>query len=279
LCLHGWQDNAGTFDTLIPLLSRKFSYLVIDLPGHGRSSHLPDGAVYSFMSYLDVIHHIKKEYNWKRISLMGHSVSSRIAFVYAALFPENVDMVIGLDNLKPIVLDSDKFSSLFKMWIQNYDIMSSRSNEHVPDYTIEEMVKRSIEGSQGSLKEHHALILLRRNLVPSNRTTGKFSFARDGRLKNSLFPSFSDEFSNHMAERILKNSVNYLFITGSDTPEFDSLDSVNDALEIMKKNPNFQYYTVETDSHHFHMTQSEKISNILNEFIEKSFITESLSHL
>jgi pimeloyl-ACP methyl ester carboxylesterase len=33
LCLHGWLDNAGTFDRLIPLLPREFSYLAIDFPG------------------------------------------------------------------------------------------------------------------------------------------------------------------------------------------------------------------------------------------------------
>lgn len=31
--LHGWQDNAGTFDTLVPLLPNHLSYLSIDLPG------------------------------------------------------------------------------------------------------------------------------------------------------------------------------------------------------------------------------------------------------
>lgn len=31
---HGWQDNAGSFDTLIPLLPSEFSYLAIDFPGH-----------------------------------------------------------------------------------------------------------------------------------------------------------------------------------------------------------------------------------------------------
>lgn len=33
LMLHGWQDNAGSFDTLIPLLPPQFSYLAIDWPG------------------------------------------------------------------------------------------------------------------------------------------------------------------------------------------------------------------------------------------------------
>lgn len=45
--LHGWQDNVGTFDTLIPLLPPKLSYLSIDFAGHGLSSRLPHGMRYT----------------------------------------------------------------------------------------------------------------------------------------------------------------------------------------------------------------------------------------
>lgn len=41
IAIHGWQDNAGTFDPLIELLPKELSILCIDLPGHGRSSHIP----------------------------------------------------------------------------------------------------------------------------------------------------------------------------------------------------------------------------------------------
>lgn len=34
LALHGWLDNAGSFDRLIPLLPQKFPVLCIDLPGN-----------------------------------------------------------------------------------------------------------------------------------------------------------------------------------------------------------------------------------------------------
>lgn len=37
LALHGWQDNAGTFDTLAPLLPHHIPLFCIDLPGHGAS--------------------------------------------------------------------------------------------------------------------------------------------------------------------------------------------------------------------------------------------------
>lgn len=46
IAIHGWQDNAGTWDTLIPLLPESISVLAIDLPGHGLSSHYPKGHFY-----------------------------------------------------------------------------------------------------------------------------------------------------------------------------------------------------------------------------------------
>lgn len=46
LAFHGWQDNAGTFDRLIPLLPKTISVWAIDLPGHGKSSHFPTGMQY-----------------------------------------------------------------------------------------------------------------------------------------------------------------------------------------------------------------------------------------
>ncbi|CAH2074062.1 unnamed protein product, partial [Iphiclides podalirius] len=44
LALHGWQDNAGTWDTLAPFLYKKRPILAIDFPGHGFSSWFPTGA-------------------------------------------------------------------------------------------------------------------------------------------------------------------------------------------------------------------------------------------
>ena len=43
IAMHGYMDNAGTFDRLIPLLPDQFYVVAIDLPGHGFSSHVPYG--------------------------------------------------------------------------------------------------------------------------------------------------------------------------------------------------------------------------------------------
>ena len=49
LVLHGLLDNAGSFDSLVPLLTSALpshSFLCLDYPGHGLSSHLPPGQMY-----------------------------------------------------------------------------------------------------------------------------------------------------------------------------------------------------------------------------------------
>ena len=111
ICLHGWQDNAGSFDRLIPLLPKTFSYLAIDFRGCGKSSKQPSGVNYHFFDNLFALHCIFKEFKWDKVGLIGHSMGAGIAFVFAALFPDKVEMVINIDWLKPA---SDRVGSLIE---------------------------------------------------------------------------------------------------------------------------------------------------------------------
>lgn len=72
IAIHGWQDNAGSFDALIPLLPLNFSYLAIDLPGHGLSSHFPDGCFYHINDFASILEEIRTLFGWDHISLVMH---------------------------------------------------------------------------------------------------------------------------------------------------------------------------------------------------------------
>ena len=59
LAVHGWMDNAGTFDRLVPLLPKSIYFVAVDLPGHGRSSHLPAGVPYHYTVSFCILHRIR----------------------------------------------------------------------------------------------------------------------------------------------------------------------------------------------------------------------------
>lgn len=69
LALHGWQDNAGTYDKLAPILAQKIAILSIDLNGHGHSSHLHDGTFYYvFWDGIILVRRVIKHYKWDKVS-------------------------------------------------------------------------------------------------------------------------------------------------------------------------------------------------------------------
>lgn len=69
LCIHGYLDNAGSFDTLVPLLPRNLCCVSIDLPGHGWSSHYPPGTNMTLTHYTIAVERIVKHFGWKNVSI------------------------------------------------------------------------------------------------------------------------------------------------------------------------------------------------------------------
>ena len=91
--LHGFSDNCGSFDRLLPLFPQNQQMIAIDIPGHGFSSHLGPNDSYHFED-LNYITTVAKYYNFDKFSLMGHSMGGRGALQFAA---ENSGMILILN--------------------------------------------------------------------------------------------------------------------------------------------------------------------------------------
>jgi len=101
LCIHGWKDNAATFDRLFPILIPELSdyqFLAIDLPGHGKSSHFPPGMIYSVQDIWVLIKRIKNFFDWEKISLIGHSMGAQLSFSYCGTHPKFVEKMVLVSN-------------------------------------------------------------------------------------------------------------------------------------------------------------------------------------
>jgi len=98
--LHGWMDNAASF---IPLAAHLpgLNLVALDLPGHGRSLHLPAGGEYTLHAALHVVLDVADTLGWERFSLLGHSMGAGISCLLAAACPQRVERLVLIDGLPP----------------------------------------------------------------------------------------------------------------------------------------------------------------------------------
>uniref|UniRef100_A0A1A9VYH5 AB hydrolase-1 domain-containing protein n=1 Tax=Glossina austeni TaxID=7395 RepID=A0A1A9VYH5_GLOAU len=265
--LHGWQDNAGTFDTLAPYLPPDLPFLAIDIPGHGLSSWLPEGTLYHSIDLLILIRLVMEECKWDKISLLGHSLSSTSAFVFAGLFPDKVDLIIGLDSLTPFISPPAKIIHQTVERLEHSLKIAKylRDKSEPPVYEWDQLVQRFHEGVRKSINLDACKFILERNTKRSQRDPNKYYFARDNRIKNWFFHSFPQSIYVQLAERI---KCPFLFIKSSQSGYFSDKKLYEEALDILKQKPTFQYSEVD-GTHHVHLNEPKKIASIVNPFISK----------
>lgn len=170
--MHGRMDNAGAFDRLIPLLPKSFYYICIDLPGHGRSSHLPYYFPLHFLNFIIVCKLVLDHFKRGKYILLAHSYGAGVQNLFCRLYPEYVEKLIGLDTFTPFLSASD-----FKEYLKSHLGGVIRINEKEttggrPTYTEEEATEKIRSGRWGEpLTTEAARTLLKRALEPA----GKYS--------------------------------------------------------------------------------------------------------
>jgi len=102
LALHGWLDNAASFDALAPLLCGHFHIVAIDFPGHGRSDWRPHGAWYHYVDYLSDALVAADALRWERFGLLGHSLGAAVASMLAGACPERIERLLLIEGLGPL---------------------------------------------------------------------------------------------------------------------------------------------------------------------------------
>ncbi|MCP1373108.1 alpha/beta fold hydrolase [Dyella lutea] len=99
LALHGWLDNAGSFARLAPRLAASYHVIALDLPGHGHSDHLAEGASYHWPEYVRAAIAAADALALDRFALLGHSLGAGIASMVAAARPERIERLLLIEGL------------------------------------------------------------------------------------------------------------------------------------------------------------------------------------
>ncbi|KAJ8683029.1 hypothetical protein QAD02_018821 [Eretmocerus hayati] len=264
IALHGRQDNAGSFDKLIPLLLKNHSVLCLDLPGHGLSSHYPTSQYY-YVHYDGTIllRRIIKHFKWSKVKLLGHSLGGAISFLYAASYPNEVDYVISLDIVSPSVKDVSKIVEVTGDFIDKFLKYENLTLENVPCQPYNEMIDTVEHAHGGSITRESAEVLMKRGMLPALES-GKFYFSRDPRLKVSLLGMLSLDLVMAYAAEIKCAYLNIRAVPGM---KFDQPENYQKVLDVIKLGARkFEYHEVE-GTHHVHLNNPERVAPIINQFI------------
>nr|XP_057902539.1 serine hydrolase-like protein [Doryrhamphus excisus] len=272
LCLHGWADNCGSFNTLIPLLPKAFQYVAVDLPGHGLSSHRPPGVFYAFSSYVADIRRVVDALRWRRFSILAHSMGGNIAGMFSALFPEMVEAVVLLDSYGFLPTDSKELSTVMRKGMEDMIEFEKNPEKSERVYTYEKAVERLLAANP-MLSEASARNLLERGLV---QVEGGFVFSRDFRINLKNIARISLEQSLELQSRIQASILVVLADQGFEKifAEADQKKFTSALLQGFRCQ-NHSVMTVQ-GGHHVHLNNPEVVAPMVSEFLHNKVLSSSV---
>lgn len=102
LCLHGiLEQGAAWSEVAIRLAQKGYRVIAPDLRGHGRSDHVGKGGSYNLMDFLADIDAIVESLADRAFTLVGHSLGSVVAAIFASIRPQQVKNVVLVETVLP----------------------------------------------------------------------------------------------------------------------------------------------------------------------------------
>lgn len=267
IAIHGWQDNASTFDPLAEILVEKgLSVYCIDLPGHGFSSHIPQG--HKYYIYWDGVHFLRRivrHFGWKNISIIGHSLGGGIAFLYAALFPDDVRKYVSIDISSPCTKNTKKTIDFISGAVDKFLDYEKKSLEDLPSYEYKDMLKIMEDAYKGSVNTKGCEILLRRGMRKATNKEG-YQFTRDPRLKLGLLGFVTMDQALEFASRIKCEVMNIKAKDGL-IKKLDDPENYDIVFDYIGKNAKTLEMLAVEGTHHVHLNDADSIAPSIHKFL------------
>jgi len=183
LALHGWLDNAASFVPLAMEFERtgmRVELVAPDLPGHGRSAHLPPGADYSFAGALHAVLDVADALGWDEFALLGHSMGAGIASLVAAGAPERVQRLLAIEALGALPEAADRTVARLREAVAATRALPGKRLRVFPD--LEPAVRARMRAND--LGEAAARLLVERGVreVRAGAEPGGYEWSSDPRL-------------------------------------------------------------------------------------------------
>ncbi|AXT55440.1 alpha/beta hydrolase [Aquimarina sp. AD1] len=267
LAIHGWLDNANTFDKIAPLLSEDIYLVALDLAGHGFSDHRSVNDSYYLWDYAIDILNVVSILKWKNFSILAHSMGTGVAAIIAAAMPEFMDRLVFIDGLgAPFVINEGDVVSNFRKSTKQLKMAKktklfgfSSTNSSQFD-TREEAIKDRMKSNISSMSYDASACLIGRSL---SQTSNGYRWRYDPRIALPECYKMTERQAQLFIEKI---SCEVLVILGK-----EGLFSNGMFSERLKRFKKASVHWV-TGGHHLHLEETHiETSTLINQFLQTEF--------
>ncbi|GBF51914.1 hydrolase or acetyltransferase [Leptospira ryugenii] len=254
LAFHGWLDNANTF---LPLAEHfpDYRFISLDFPGHGKSSHKPDGTIYHFVEYALEIIAVSQVLGLKDFILLGHSMGAAICTLVAGLEVLELSHLVLIEALGPMTSEPKKAPEIMKEAISQILHPRGKKETYFPDWDS----AIAIRMRAGDMKKESVEILMDRGLEKGPKGLRP---RRDLRLHYNSLIRLTEE---HVISFCKNIQCPTLLLLGK-----QSMYPISQIFEERKNAiRNFKEVLLE-GGHHLHLDDPEPIANEMKKFLSES---------
>lgn len=254
MALHGWLDNAGSFDVLAQGLS-ELDIFAMDFAGHGHLD--PRSADVGYWGWLDIqdVLAVADALGWGRFTILAHSMGAEYSTQLVALYPERVDVQICIDGW----VEATPLSNVLDAVRENLDTCLQTSTGNLRVFaSLADMAERLVEAKAIDYSGAMKLVKRGHKKVPDG-----YVWSTERRIRATHTQRHSDEVVLAFAERTRAPT---LLIRGSDGEHwFDhSIELVRNVLPV------FEELVIE-GPHHLHMGEAvPEIVAEVTDFLERN---------
>ena len=241
VALHGWLDNAASFDFILPFFDyANLDVLSVDLAGHGLSTHRSGLSAYNIWSDVGEIHAVLKQIGWDKATFLGHSRGAMVATLYAGTFPEKVTSLVLIEAVEPQTLEPEMLPKQLAQSIEALPkLVNKKPRVHA---TFDDAVKARQKGLF-HIPFDVAMAFAKRGV---KKTEGGFCWGSDQKLLAPSEIKLSDAQSQAFFDNFPRQT---LVILG----EYGLLDADKKQRAKLEKQEALTCVTYNGD-HHLHMT-------------------------
>lgn len=252
LSLHGWLDNAASYDRLAPLFP-EMRWVALELSGHGHSDHRAPDSGYHFVDWVHEVVGAADALGWQRFHLVGHSMGAGVASLLAGALPGRLDRLVLLEGLGPLTSPAEEAPQRLAQSILEAQRLLAKQP---PPHRDQEVMAERLRAVMGNIHLDNARLLVRRG---SKQVEGGWTWRSDPRLRGTSNMRFTEE---HVLAFLRRIGVPTLLVWADQGYPFDR--GVLDARAACI--PDLHVAHVQ-GGHHVHMDDPQTVATHMRAFL------------